>query len=58
MEFREEGLIKQVCKMVGRPEEVDKGVLKGKGPYRVRLKCRDPSAINCSIEFFLGMWVT
>jgi hypothetical protein len=54
VEFREEGLLKQVCKMVGKPEEVDKGALRGNGPDRVRLKCRDLGAINCSIEFFFG----
>jgi hypothetical protein len=54
VEFREEGLLKQVCKMVGKLEEVYKGALRGNGPDRVRLKCRDPGAINCSIEFFFG----
>jgi hypothetical protein len=53
-EFTEELILKHVCKMVGRPEEVDKNALRGTSPDRVKIKCRKPTTINCSIEFFFG----
>jgi hypothetical protein len=52
-EFREEEMLKHVCRMIGKPEEVDKVALKSKWTNRVKIKCRDPKAINCSIEFCL-----
>jgi hypothetical protein len=53
-EFREEGFLKHICKMICKPEEVDKESLKKKGPNRVRIKCRDPEMIEFSIEYFFG----
>jgi hypothetical protein len=53
-EFRAEVKIKQVCKMVGKPEEIDKETRKDKGPNRIGIKCRQPEKVNCSIEFVFG----
>jgi hypothetical protein len=53
-EFREEVIIKHVCKMVGKHEEIDKEALKGKGLDRIKIKCKQPEKINSSFEFFFG----
>jgi hypothetical protein len=37
-------LLKHVCKMIGKLEVVDKEALKGRGPDRVKIKCRDPES--------------
>jgi hypothetical protein len=53
-EYREELVFKQASKIMGRPEEADKSALKGIVPDRVKIKCRKPAIVNCSIEFFFG----
>jgi hypothetical protein len=40
--------------MIGKPEQVDKEALREKEFDRVKIKCRKPEAINCSIEYFFG----
>jgi hypothetical protein len=52
-EFKEE-LLKHVCWMIGKPEEVDKVALRSKGTDMVKIKCKNPKAIDCSTEFFIG----
>jgi hypothetical protein len=52
-EFRDEAILKQVCKMIGKPKHVDKEALKEKGHDKIVIKCRKSKAINCSIEFSL-----
>jgi hypothetical protein len=53
--FRDEGVLKQVCKMIGNLKRWTRGLGGGGGgPDRVKIKCREPGAINCSIEFFFG----
>jgi hypothetical protein len=51
-EFREDGFLKHICKMIGKLEEVDKESLKKKGLDRVRIKCRNHEVIDFSIEYF------
>jgi hypothetical protein len=53
-EFRDETILKYVCKMIGKSEQVDKEALREKEFDRVKIKCRKPEAINCSIEYFFG----
>jgi hypothetical protein len=53
-EFREEGFLKHICKMIGKPELVDKESVKKKGSDMVRIKCRDPGVIDFSIDYFVG----
>jgi hypothetical protein len=53
-EFREEELLRHVCRMIGKPKEVDKEALKGKGPDRVMVKCKDLGVLWCTIDFFFG----
>lgn len=52
--FRDEDVLKHVCKMVGKPVEVVKKALEGQGPDRVKIKCRKTDNIDCRIEFFFG----
>jgi hypothetical protein len=57
-EFRDETILKHVCSMIGKPEQVDKEALKEKEYDRVKIKCRKSEAINIPLNISLEMWGT
>jgi|UniRef100_A0A804MMQ4 hypothetical protein len=51
---REEGIIREVASLVGKPVVVDELSIIKEGPVRVKVDCRDPSRIKGFIEVFFN----
>ncbi|PWZ15898.1 hypothetical protein Zm00014a_019861 [Zea mays] len=51
---REEGIIREVASLVGKPLVVDELSIIKEGPVRVKVDCRDPSRIKGFIEVFFN----
>lgn len=51
---KEEGTVRELASLAPEPIKVDVGSLKGEGPAKVRVNCRDPTKVGGFVEVFFN----